>query len=105
MCRKNQSKTRIVDPDYDVIDISKINLLPRLAIKMAPGSWERVVRRAMIATERECVVVWVGRNYLEHYSAYMGVLMAARHLKVKLRVQHGAKEIYVTAATIGKAHK
>ena len=89
-------KTEIVDPDYQVIDISKIKLLPRLATKMAPGSWERVVRRVMIATPRECVVVWVGKNYLEHYAAYIGILEAARRLKIKLRVQHGAKEIYVS---------
>ncbi len=96
LCRPTGIKTKITDPDYDVIDVSKVNLLPRLATKMAPGSWERVVQRAMISTPRECVVVYVGKSYLAHYAAYMGVLMAARHLKVKLRVQHGAKEVYVT---------
>lgn len=98
LCRPSGGKTEIVEPDSEVIDISKARLIPRLAQKMAPGSWERVVQRAMISTPQECVVVWVGKNYLDHRSACMGVLMAARHMKVKVRVQHGWKEIYVTKA-------
>lgn len=49
----------------------------------------------MIGTQQECIVVWVGKSYLEHYAAYMGVLEAARRLKLKLRVQHGWSEIYI----------
>jgi hypothetical protein len=93
--KEKRGKLKIVDPDMDVIPVHEMKLLARSMEKMAEGSWERVVRRAMIATDQEAVVVYVGRNWYAHYTAWMNILKAAKRLKVKVWARHGDKEVYV----------
>lgn len=101
-CRQSNNKCVVNSPDVEVIPVSKVKTLVRAAVKMEEGSWERVVRRAAIATAQESVCVHVGSNYYSHYSAYVGVLEAARRLKLKVTVQHGKNEIYLTARATGE---
>lgn len=94
-CRPSSNKLKVTEPDYEVIHVSKVKLLPSAQEKMSAGSWERVIQRAAICTSIERVVVYVGKNYIFRRSVVSGLFFAAKSLMVKITVQHGVNEVYV----------
>ncbi len=97
LCRGKKRKLHTVEPDAEVIPVSKIKPLKIPNERMAAGAWERVLKRAAICTPQEVVRVWTGTSYFVHHGAYSGLIHAARKLKIRVNIQHGEKEVYVTA--------
>jgi hypothetical protein len=95
-CRPKGNKLKVVDPDYEVIRTVNAKPLRPEKEKMAAGSWERVVRRAALCAQYECVIVYVGKeNYLSRQSALSGLHLAAKRMKMKISIRHGRSELYV----------
>lgn len=94
-CRPKGNKLKVVEPDYDVIHVSKIALLQSAPEKIAANAWERVIQRAAICTRIERVVVYVGKNYFSRHAAVNGLFRSARRIKMRISVQHGKNEVYV----------
>lgn len=94
-CRSKGNKLKVVDPDYEVIHVSKVALLQSAPEKISAGAWERVIQRAAICTHIERVVVYVGKNYFSRHAATNGLFRSARRMKMKITVQHGKNEVYV----------
>ena len=96
-CRPKSNKLAVVEPDADVIPVSRMRLLKPMNSKIAAGGWERIARRAALCVEGEVVRVSTGKNYLSHYATYHGLLSAGRRLKLNITIQHGKNELYLKA--------
>lgn len=97
ICREGTRKTRVIDPDWEVVHTKHIRLARHLKepTTYAHGSWGRIVRHAQLLNENEVIAVTVEPDYISHHSARVALAKAARRIGCRVVILHGVKVIYV----------
>lgn len=100
-CRQEHdfSKVKLVEPDFEAVPSSRFPMYENDGITV-PGAWERVVALAKILSASEVVFIPCDPHYRKHYSVEMGLRVAAKKHKAKVRIAHGLDGVYVQNAKV-----
>lgn len=94
VCRKKNNKVELITPHWEVVSRPE-EKRATLAVKVAPGSWERVVHHVRLLSSDVVIFIRCENSYRTHNTVEQGVRNAAKKLQVKVYIDHGDQGVYV----------